>query len=81
MTVHETNDSEQCIKFISENFDMKCDMDECEVVFASFYDARKHYKDKHNYDYGYIKCCNTKFNQHWMVIDHVRVHLNPEYFK
>lgn len=81
MKLHDTENDQLCKDFILENFDITCDMDGCNVVCSSFYDARKHYKEAHDYDQGYIKCCNMKFHQHWMAIDHVQTHLNPEHFK
>lgn len=84
MKCHENKNEEmdeQCKRFILENFDLKCDYEGCEAKFDSFYMARKHYKQSHNYDQGYIKCCGTKFRQFWMVTDHVKAHFNPEYFK
>lgn len=84
MKLHENKPDdmdEECKRFILENFDLKCDNDGCDAQFDSYYMARKHYKDAHNYDQGYIKCCGTKFRQFWMVTDHVKAHLNPSYFK
>lgn len=72
---------DECKRFILENFDMKCDNAGCDAQFDSYYEAKKHYKDAHNYDQGYIKCCGTKFRQFWMVTDHVKAHLNPSHFK
>lgn len=77
----ETNENEdgQHDKFITENFDMKCDL--CDTVFTAFHDARRHYKEFHNDDKGYLKCCNIKLRELWIVRDHVKSHLNPESFK
>lgn len=49
---HETEDRDH-VKFIQENFDLKCDF--CDTVFGGFHDARRHYKEFHNDDKGYIK--------------------------
>lgn len=65
--------------FINENFNLKCD--HCDTIFSGFYDARRHYKDAHNDDNGYLRCCNLKLNQMILVRDHIRSHLNPESFK
>lgn len=65
--------------FIAENFDMSCD--QCSHIFSSFYEARKHYKDIHDYDSGYIKCCNKKLGQNSLIIEHIKIHFNPETFK
>lgn len=49
----ESNAQDQYQKFMIENFDMSCDR--CDVVFISLYDAQLHYKQFHNYEYGYLK--------------------------
>lgn len=41
------------LNLFKENFDMSCD--HCEAVFNTFHDARRHYKQFHNDDKGYIK--------------------------
>lgn len=75
---NETEDG-QYEKFIAENFDMKCD--HCDTVFTAFHDARRHYKEFHDDDKGYIKCCNVKLRELWVIRDHIKSHLNPESFK
>lgn len=70
---------EKYMRFISDNFDMTCDL--CETTFDSFFDARKHYKDVHDVSKGHIKCCATKLPSFWMVIDHINMHLNPNSMK
>ncbi|XP_031627535.1 zinc finger protein 883-like isoform X2 [Contarinia nasturtii] len=75
---NEAEDS-QMVKFIAENFDMKCD--HCETVFNGFYDARRHYKELHNDDKGYIKCCNIKLRELCRVREHVLSHLDPDCLK
>lgn len=72
-------EDEQHVKFIAENFDMKCDF--CDTVFTAFYDAKHHYKQFHGEDKGYLKCCNVKLTHLWMMRDHIQSHLNPESFK
>lgn len=65
--------------FMMETFDMNCDL--CATTFQSFFDARSHYKDVHNDDKGYVKCCGLIFRQFSFVIDHINVHFNPATFK
>lgn len=71
--------NEQHNRFIAENFDMNCD--HCDAVFATFHDARRHYREQHNEKKGYIKCCNIKLRELWIVVDHINSHLNPSNFK
>lgn len=66
-------------RFIAENFDMTCDL--CEAVFISFHDARNHYRDVHKEKKGYIKCCQMKLREIWIITDHINSHLNPNNFK
>lgn len=49
----ESKAEDQYEKFMIENFDMSCDR--CSTVFISLYDAQRHYKQLHSYDYGYLK--------------------------
>lgn len=66
-------------KFITEHFDLSCDL--CEKLFSAFYDARDHYKECHNNDHGYIKCCKMKFRKWCFVTDHIDFHMKPDIFK
>lgn len=72
-------DTDAHTQFIAENFDMTCDR--CDAVFISFIQARKHYKDAHDDKKGYIKCCNVKLREKWIITDHINSHLNPGNFK
>lgn len=74
-----SEEGQQHDKFIAENFDMTCDR--CDAVMTSFHDARRHYKECHGDEKGYIKCCNVKLRELWLVRDHIKSHLNPESFK
>lgn len=73
-------DKELYDQFIAENFDMKCDQCE-EKKFITFDDARRHYKECHNEDKGWIKCCGKKLRSLLLIRDHIKKHLNPEQFK
>lgn len=73
------NQSDEESKFMAENFDMTCD--KCSTIFTTLDEARTHYKEFHNDDKGYIKCCGTKLRHTWQIRDHVKSHLNPDSFK
>lgn len=75
----EQKESKEESKFIADNFDMTCD--QCDAIFKSLYDARTHYKNQHNEEKGYIKCCGTKIRELWLVRNHIQSHLNPESLK
>lgn len=66
-------------KFMAENFDMKCDF--CDAVFNAFVEARVHYREYHNDERGYLKCCTSKLRSLATIKDHIESHLNPELFK
>lgn len=72
---------DEFIKFMAENFDMKCDR--CDNVFNTFRDMKHHHRVSHGDDNGYVKCksCDTKLNKFHLLRDHVKTHLNPECFK
>lgn len=72
-------DKELYDQFIAENFDMKCD--QCDEKFSTFDDARRHYKECHNEEKGWIKCCGKKLRSLLLIRDHIKKHLNPEQFK
>lgn len=73
------SENDQYKRFIAENFDMKCD--QCTAIFISFHDARQHYRELHDDKKGYLKCCNMKLRELWIVTDHINSHLNPANFK
>lgn len=82
MQRHEENNETEdglYIKFMAENFDLKCD--HCDTVLPAFHDARRHYKEFHGDPKGYLKCCNVKLREIWMIREHIQLHLNPESFK
>lgn len=77
-----TNDStenELHNQFIADNFDLSCDL--CNNTFTTFYEIRQHYKDCHNGEKGYVKCCRTKLRSLADIREHIKTHLNPEEFK
>lgn len=78
---HENPELEkQQYEFVAGNFDMTCDR--CDrIPFSSFADARRHYRESHNFSNGYIKCCGTKLGSFTQIRDHIKHHWNPESFK
>lgn len=67
------------MSYMMENFDMGCD--ECDTKLTSFTEARTHYRDAHNIDNGYIKCCERKFRQFSFAVDHINWHMDPATFQ
>lgn len=74
----ENEEQNQREKLIAENFG-KCDF--CDVIPVTLHEARYHYKEKHNVNDGYIKCCKLKLKTKCSIRDHIEFHLNPERFK
>lgn len=78
--VMENAESEhQYKRFMLENFDMTCDL--CSTTSVSVSHARRHYKDIHQMDNGFIKCCDLKFYSNPTIMQHIGAHLNPDKFK
>lgn len=64
---------------IREIFTMKCDI--CsDVDFESLLEARKHYRKVHKIK-GYLVCCGRKFGRHYLIMNHVQSHINPDAFR
>lgn len=72
-------ETEEEFRFIAEFFDMTCDR--CDAVFTTYYEARTHYKESHNDEKGYVKCCGMKLIRTGQIRDHVKTHSNPDMFK
>lgn len=67
-------------QFMADNFDMSCDL--CEnVSFTSIHAAKRHYKECHNGEKGYVKCCSKKLKAPGEIREHIKKHLNPDTFK
>ncbi|XP_075167037.1 zinc finger protein 711-like [Haematobia irritans] len=64
--------------FLHEHFDIECDI--CQIKLDTFFQLRRHFRQEHD-ETGYAVCCNTKFFRISPLVDHIRVHLNPEFFK
>lgn len=73
---NDSNNNQLYDQFIADNFDMSCDL--CTAVFTTIYDARLHYKECHNDDKGYVKCCHRKLRSRMHIRDHIENHLNFE---
>lgn len=58
--------------------ELECDL--CEETCSNFQKLRLHFKEKHK-SKGYIKCCERKFYRRYVLVEHIRMHLNPEMHK
>lgn len=65
-------------EFISEHHQITCNL--CQIPLKTFTLMIKHFKEEHK-QRGYVICCKRKFSYRTELVDHIHVHLNPEYFK
>ncbi|XP_073812645.1 uncharacterized protein isoform X2 [Musca autumnalis] len=63
---------------INEYMTLQCDV--CSSEAENFASLRVHMR-KHGVKRGYAKCCNKKFFKRALLLDHIRHHLDPEYFR
>ncbi|KNC32011.1 Transcription factor grauzone [Lucilia cuprina] len=52
----------------------------CNVTLEDFRAVKQHYRNEHNTK-GYTMCCGKKYFKRCLLIDHLRVHKDPNYFK
>ncbi|XP_061396130.1 transcription factor grauzone-like [Musca vetustissima] len=64
-------------KFLQEHFKITCD--KCLQTFERFRQLCQHFSQEHN-EQGYVVCCETKFFKRAVLVDHINLHLDPEYF-
>ncbi|XP_030381761.1 transcription factor grauzone [Scaptodrosophila lebanonensis] len=58
---------------------MGCEL--CIFLAEDFEGIREHFKEKHEGERPYIKCCGRKLNKRCLIVEHARRHENPEYIK
>ncbi|XP_061401292.1 transcription factor grauzone [Musca vetustissima] len=63
---------------IGQYMTLQCDA--CSTETENFASLRVHMR-KHGIKRGYAKCCNKKFFKRALLLDHIRHHLDPEYFR
>lgn len=76
-----TLDATEIDKVIAAQFDMRCDYDNCDIIFKSLQEAQYHYMHEHQIADGYIQCCGMKFKKTINIQGHVLWHLRPDLFK
>lgn len=65
-------------KFLQQHYKITCN--KCHLPFDTFPLLCKHYSKEHN-ERGFVTCCEMKFFDRSLLVDHINYHLNPEYFK
>ncbi|XP_053962219.1 transcription factor grauzone-like [Anastrepha ludens] len=65
-------------EFIAQNFKLNCFL--CQSSLTDFKELKSHFRGNHQTN-GYVKCCGKKLLNRGVLVDHIHVHINPEYFK
>ncbi|XP_053962480.1 transcription factor grauzone-like [Anastrepha ludens] len=65
-------------EFIAQNFTLICFL--CQKSLTDFKELKSHFR-KHHQTIGYVMCCGKKLLNRGVLVDHINVHNNPEYFK
>ncbi|XP_053962691.1 transcription factor grauzone-like [Anastrepha ludens] len=73
---HRTSDDQD--EFIAQHFKLACFL--CQKSLIDFRELKIHYRKQHQTK-GYVKCCGKKLLYRGVLVDHIHVHNNPEYFK
>ncbi|XP_037952876.1 zinc finger protein 2 homolog [Teleopsis dalmanni] len=82
--VHKDKTTKACKKadkvddFINANFTLTCSL--CTVQCRTFALLKGHFRKTHNCQ-GYVLCCEKKFPKRCLLVDHINVHKNSDYFK
>uniref|UniRef100_W8AJU8 Transcription factor grauzone n=1 Tax=Ceratitis capitata TaxID=7213 RepID=W8AJU8_CERCA len=74
----ERNKTSHYDDFIAKNFKLTCFL--CEKSLIDFKELKVHYREQHQTN-GYAKCCGKKLYNRGILVDHIHVHNNPDYFK
>ncbi|XP_011190612.1 transcription factor grauzone [Zeugodacus cucurbitae] len=72
---HKTSDYDE---FIAKHFTLTCFL--CQTELENFRELKMHYREKHKTN-GYVKCCGKKLLKRGVLVDHIKFHNDPEYFK
>ncbi|XP_055855575.1 zinc finger protein 665-like [Episyrphus balteatus] len=70
--------SQQFDSLIAAHTNLFCN--ECNKPMKNFKELKKHFKLIHKTT-GYMICCKRKFFRASDLVDHINLHLNPDYFK
>ena len=65
-------------EYIAKNFKLCCSL--CSATLSNFAQLKKHFRKIHKMR-GYAICCNKKFLQRSILVDHIEWHKNPNLFR
>ncbi|KAM7345293.1 uncharacterized protein ACRADG_011658 [Cochliomyia hominivorax] len=75
----DSRNSQEDDEYIEKHMkEILCDL--CETKLEDFNAMKRHFHTVHNQK-GYIQCCYKKYYHRGHLADHLRWHLNPEFFK
>lgn len=63
---------------IQETVSLDCE--NCFEPCCTFEDLLAHYKSVHGNPNGYVKCCQKTFKRRYVLVEHVRLHKNPDQY-
>lgn len=66
-------------KFLNEHFNIACVL--CSATTLTFAKLRNHFRLKHGQNDAYVMCCNKKFAKRGDIVNHIKLHLNPDAFQ
>ncbi|XP_065367079.1 zinc finger protein 62 homolog [Calliphora vicina] len=52
----------------------------CNIPLLDFKTLKTHYRHEHNID-GYVMCCEKKYFKRYLLVEHLRLHADPNIFK
>ncbi|XP_055918364.1 zinc finger protein 236-like [Eupeodes corollae] len=64
--------------FIQKHMKLRCDI--CTIILPDFTKLKHHFRVVHQRR-GYVMCCNRQLKKRSLIVDHIYVHNDPEYFK
>lgn len=56
---------------------------DCDICFErsdTFEELLAHFKDVHDIGRGYVMCCQKTFKRRYVLLEHVKVHVNPDQY-
>lgn len=65
-------------ELIRQTVSLDCDV--CFESYATFEELLVHYKDVHDNANGYVKCCEKTFKRRYVLLEHVKLHINPDQY-
>ncbi|XP_036339544.1 transcription factor grauzone-like [Rhagoletis pomonella] len=65
-------------EFIAANTQLTCCL--CSAPLKNFTELKKHFRVDHHCN-GYVTCCNNRYLRRTLYVDHLKLHMDPDFFK